>query len=126
MAYCEDLDTIEQVMQAFEAFVVSIGYQRDEADMLTSLKRVRFRVASHLVPPEIKYNIEGARYYEDDDAQVLYGFLVLTLGDYGIAPRSGWISDSYLGTVLSQLDTLISQKENQLETLQAMEKEGVE
>lgn len=114
MGYCEELDTVEQVMQPFEAFVASLSYQRNEEDLLNTLKRVRFKVAMNSSNYLGVYNSnEGLGYYDDDDAVTLYGYLVLVYGEYGTAPRSGWISNCawFIDDIITYLSKLINEQE---------------
>lgn len=113
MAYYEDLDTTNQVMQPFEAFVASLSYQRDEDELLKTLKRVRFKVAMNSPVYDCMFPKEGVGYYDDDDAITLYGYLVLVYGDYGTAPRSGWLDDSawFIDDIITYLSKMIKEQE---------------
>lgn len=66
--------------EILHALVTSYYYNRDDADMIETLEEVQKRIK--------KYSCRWT-----DDANIIFGTLILLYGDYGTSPRGGWFDD---------------------------------
>lgn len=77
-------------MVYFEKLVTCLFYERDTQYLIDVLEQV----INHIMKRE---------YTESEDEALLYSFLVLTYGDYGIAPRCGWIYDGLTVKIIKDI-----------------------
>ena len=47
-----------------------------------------------------------------DEGDIIYGFLVLLYGDYGVSPRAGWVYDEMKQPILNVLQEELDYYEN--------------
>ena len=66
---------------------------------------------------ELKGRLEGTLHcnYWHDDADIIYGALVLHFGDYGTSPRSGWLNDNSKKILIAEIDKLIAEYKREYE-----------
>lgn len=84
---------MEIKLGCIENYFSSLFYNREVSYIVKLLKEIRGRIDDTF--PCHKWTDEG---------DIIYGWLVMMFGDYGVSPRAGWINSENIKPLLNEID----------------------
>ena len=88
--------------------MLTIGYYNGYEDILAELLECFKNSNECCVPMPQKFELINCNEYP----RILWSFLVMQYGDYGVSPRYGWIYGDDLGIIIEEFEQALKENSN--------------